>query len=78
VSNAVVHADSDVEVLVRLTADTAQIEVTDISEMALAPRDAGDEESSGRGLAIVEAMARRWGVRPGPSGGKTVWFEVER
>jgi DNA-binding NarL/FixJ family response regulator len=60
VTNAVVHADSDVEVLVRLTADAAV------------------DDTSGRGLALVEAMARRWGVDRRPGGGKTVWFEVER
>ena len=78
VTNAVVHAGSDVEVLVRLTGETACVEVTDSSEMAPVPRAARLEDQSGRGLALVEAMARRWGVRPRPGGGKTVWFEVER
>jgi DNA-binding NarL/FixJ family response regulator len=78
VTNAVVHAGSDVEVLVRLTDGTACVEVTDSSESVPAPREASLEDSSGRGLALVEAMARRWGVRPCPGGGKTVWFEVDR
>jgi DNA-binding NarL/FixJ family response regulator len=78
VTNAVVHAGSDVEVLVRLTGDAACVEVTDTSELAPAPREASLEDASGRGLALVEAMARRWGVRPCPGGGKTVWFEVDR
>jgi DNA-binding NarL/FixJ family response regulator len=78
VTNAVIHAGSDVEVLVRLTGETACVEVTDSSESALAPREASMEDASGRGLALVEAMARRWGVRPCPGGGKTVWFEVDR
>ena len=78
VTNAVVHAGSDVEVLVRLTGETACVEVTDSSQAAPAPRQAALDDSSGRGLALVEAMARRWGVRPLPGGGKTVWFEVAR
>ena len=78
VTNAVVHAGSEVEVLVRLTPETAWVEVTDSSEAPPAPREASVEEASGRGLALVKAMARRWGVRPRPGGGKTVWFEVER
>jgi DNA-binding NarL/FixJ family response regulator len=78
VTNAVVHAGSDVEVLVRLTGEAACVEVTDASESAPAPRQASLEDASGRGLALVEAMARRWGVRPSPGGGKTVWFEVDR
>lgn len=78
VTNAVVHADSDVEVLVRLTADAALVEVTDTSDDGLAPRCADHEATSGRGLALVDSLARRWGVRPAPGGGKTVWFEVAR
>ena len=78
VTNAVVHAGSDVEVMVRLTGEAACVEVTDSSEAAPVPRDAELEDQSGRGLALVEAMARRWGVKPCPGGGKTVWFEVDR
>lgn len=78
VTNAVVHAESDVEVLVRLTADAACVEVTDSSDSALVPRQATSDDTSGRGLALVESLARRWGVRRAPGGGKTVWFEVDR
>ena len=78
VTNAVVHASSDVEVLVRLTADAAVVEVTDTSDTAPAPRVADDEDTSGRGMALVDALARSWGVRAAPGGGKTVWFEVAR
>lgn len=78
VTNAVVHAQSEVEVLVRLTPDAARVEVTDTSDVGLAPRDANEDETSGRGLALVATMARRWGVRAVPGGGKTVWFEVDR
>jgi DNA-binding NarL/FixJ family response regulator len=78
VTNAVLHAGSDVEVAVRLTAAAARVEVTDGSGDAVAPRDARSDEDSGRGLALVGSLARRWGVRPAPGGGKTVWFEVDR
>ena len=78
VTNAVVHAGSDVEVLVRLTSTAARVEVTDASAESPAPRDATSEEDSGRGLALVGTLARRWGVRPVEGGGKTVWFEVDR
>ena len=78
VTNAVLHAGSDVEVSVRLTPTAARIEVTDASAEAITPRDAADDEDSGRGLALVGSLARRWGVRPVPGGGKTVWFEVNR
>jgi DNA-binding NarL/FixJ family response regulator len=78
VTNAVVHAGSDVEVMVRLTPSAARIEVTDASPQSVAPRDAASDEDSGRGLALVGTLAQRWGVRPAPGGGKTVWFEVSR
>jgi DNA-binding NarL/FixJ family response regulator len=78
VTNAVLHAGSEVEVSVRLTPTAARIEVTDASAESIAPRDATTEEDSGRGLALVGSLAQRWGVRPAPGGGKTVWFEVNR
>ena len=77
VTNAVVHAGSEVEVSVRLSPTAARIEVTDDSTESINPRDATQEEDSGRGLALVGSLARRWGVRPAPGGGKTVWFEVD-
>jgi len=78
VTNAVVHGDSEVEVLVRLQPGTVRVEVTDSSEVAPVPRAAAEEDISGRGLAMVESLARRWGVEPAAGGGKKVWFEVER
>ena len=78
VTNAVLHAGSDVEVMVRLSATAARIEVTDTSAESIAPREATSEDDSGRGLALVGTLAQRWGVRPAAGGGKTVWFEVNR
>jgi DNA-binding NarL/FixJ family response regulator len=78
VTNAVLHAGSDVEVMVRLTATAVRIEVTDASSESISPREATIEEDSGRGLALVGNLAQRWGVRPAAGGGKTVWFEVNR
>lgn len=39
-------------------------------------RPATDAES-GRGLLIVEALADRWGVAPGPVPRKVVWAEID-
>lgn len=78
VTNAVLHAGSEVEVMVRLTDTAARIEVTDASAESIAPRDAAIDEDHGRGLALVGTLARRWGVRSAQGGGKTVWFEVDR
>ena len=45
---------------------------------ATAPRitEGSDTGASGRGLAIVEALARRWG-HSGDQNGRTVWFELD-
>ncbi|HZD74967.1 MAG TPA: response regulator [Actinomycetota bacterium] len=78
VTNAVVHAGTNVDVVVRLTGAIARVEVTDRSELSPTPRHSGLEDDSGRGLALVQALARRWGTSRQPGGGKTVWFEVPR
>ncbi|MEU6931340.1 ATP-binding protein [Streptomyces sp. NPDC046385] len=33
--------------------------------------------TSGRGLAIIEAMSESWGVRPHGDSGKVVWFTLQ-
>lgn len=77
VNNVVVHARSEAEVAVLLTPRALRVEVSDSSAAAPAPRDAAEDHESGRGMALVEALATDWGVRPRPDG-KTVWFEVPR
>lgn len=75
VTNAIIHAHSEVELVVRLRSQVIRIEVID-GEMRLpAPRDAPDDSLGGRGLKVVDAVASRWGVDTLP-GGKRVWFEV--
>ena len=37
---------------------------------------AGSDDISGRGLMIVDAVAREWGFDPLPGGGKVVWAIV--
>ncbi|MGH9023972.1 MAG: ATP-binding protein [Acidimicrobiia bacterium] len=78
VTNAVVHAGSDVELTVQLGEDYARVEVSDDSAVEPSATERGIEATSGRGLAMVEALSRRWGSHPRPGGGKVIWFEVER
>ncbi len=73
-SNCVRHARTDFEVRI-WPAEEVRIEVRDSgggSPRVLSP---GVEEPSGRGLRIVEAVSRRWGVEPEPAG-KIVWFTL--
>ncbi|MEU5660644.1 ATP-binding protein [Streptomyces sp. NPDC047737] len=55
-----------------------RIEVTDALGDRL-PRAVtpGQHMETGRGLLIVEALADRWGVTPGPFPRKTVWAELD-
>ncbi len=87
-NNAVLHGrvpGRDFRLTLALT-DTCclRIEVTDAraDRLPLPPRSASElparEAESGRGLLLVEVLADRWGVEPGPVPCKTVWAEIDR
>ncbi|WCN01240.1 SpoIIE family protein phosphatase [Streptomyces sp. M92] len=80
VTNAVVHAGTDVEVVCRLEeTGTLVVEATD-HHPSRAPRS-GDRETPhetpeyGRGLRLVAALAEAWGITYRP-GTKTVWARL--
>ncbi|CAM5622679.1 Magnesium or manganese-dependent protein phosphatase OS=Streptomyces glaucescens OX=1907 GN=SGLAU_11655 PE=4 SV=1 [Streptomyces glaucescens] len=81
VTNAVVHAGTDVELACRLEPDTGAlvVEVCD-RHPSRAPRDAAGELADGtpeygRGLRLVAALSESWGVTY-RRGAKTVWARV--
>ncbi len=76
VTNAVLHALTPMTVRVSVAADVVRIEVRDGSVVAPRVRAFSATAATGRGLRLLESLAVRWGVRPEPSGGKVVWFEV--
>lgn len=58
---------------------TLRIEVSDTRAECGPPPTAelpSPEAESGRGMALVAALADRWGVRVGPVPLKTVWAEI--
>ncbi|WP_411148324.1 ATP-binding protein [Streptomyces sp. A30] len=60
-----------------LAAGRLHVSVTDANDTLPTPREASLDEESGRGLALVTALADAWGAEPRPHGiGKTVWFEL--
>jgi anti-sigma regulatory factor (Ser/Thr protein kinase) len=77
VTNAVVHAHSEVELAVHLRPGRVRIEVVDTAREHVRRRDAKDDEQSGRGMALIEALAVAWGI-DSLLAGKSVWFEMER
>lgn len=74
-NNAVTHGHvpgRDFRMRVVATGTLVRVEVTDTR---------GDRvpvigEPGGRGLVVVSALARSWGVRSGPAPQKTVWAEL--
>ena len=75
VTNAVLHAGTDLEVRCRVTGEVVRIEVRDGSSVLPGLRHYEDAAMTGRGLGLVQALARAWGVECHPAG-KTVWFEL--
>ena len=77
VTNAVLHARSAVSVEVRrCSRGGVHVEVSDSSRSMPVRTPPSDTALSGRGVALVEAVSTRWGVRS-RTRGKTVWFEVD-
>ncbi|MBT2468027.1 ATP-binding protein [Streptomyces sp. ISL-66] len=77
-TNALTHIGEGTPVTLRVTgrATRTRVELTDPDPRAWPVlRHAGGNEESGRGLALLDALALRWGVEQGP-GTKTVWCEL--
>ncbi|MEU9475556.1 ATP-binding protein [Streptomyces sp. NPDC048191] len=58
-------------------AATVRVEVADSSSRAPVPRCAGGDATGGRGLALVDCLADRWGWSP-EGAGKSIWCELDR
>lgn len=78
-TNVIVHLGEGTPVTLRLAGTCSgrlRVEVSDPGPALWpVPRTAGDRDESGRGLALVEALASRWGVEQGVHR-KTVWCEL--
>jgi anti-sigma regulatory factor (Ser/Thr protein kinase) len=76
VTNAVLHARLATRVTIERDCAVLRFSVYDASPTRPRPREYGPEAVTGRGLLLVDRIARRWGVDP-QDAGKCVWFEVE-
>jgi len=75
VTNAVIHARSDVTVSVAVSDGIAEIGVTDVSPEPPTPRWAASGAEGGRGLRLVDRLASDWGVAYLETG-KQVWCRL--
>ncbi|MFC7306288.1 ATP-binding protein [Streptomyces monticola] len=83
VTNAVVHTGCPAVLRMLLPRapescpGTVRVEVADTSARPPRPRQAEGDDTDGRGLALVDGLADRWGWQS-EGAGKRIWCEVDR
>jgi anti-sigma regulatory factor (Ser/Thr protein kinase) len=75
VVNAVLHAGTGAEMVLRCAPDRVRVEVADRSTQLPQRRAHTTTSPTGRGLLILDDLADEWGVDVTDTG-KTVWFEL--
>jgi anti-sigma regulatory factor (Ser/Thr protein kinase) len=81
VTNSLRHArvpvGREIGVLIATYDGRLRVEVADANNSRPEVREPADEDEHGRGLALVEALALRWGCCPRRHGiGKATWAEL--
>ena len=77
VTNAVLHAGTEVQVVLEAFDQTVHVEVIDLTKRPPVVRySAYDDLQTGRGLTLLDSMASAWGVDP-LERGKSVWFDLD-
>ncbi|MGP3976912.1 ATP-binding protein [Streptomyces sp. 8N114] len=80
-TNVVTHAARGIgdyfELVLRRRDGVLVLEVSDSFQWEMPElRKPDPEETSGRGLLLVDALSQAWGVRPRTGAGKTVWVHL--
>jgi anti-sigma regulatory factor (Ser/Thr protein kinase) len=76
-ANAVLHAHTAFTVAVRLESGRLTVGVADRDPRLPALRRPRAGALSGRGLILVDAVSRAWGIETDRSDGKLVWAEFD-
>jgi anti-sigma regulatory factor (Ser/Thr protein kinase) len=75
VTNAVLHARTELTLTLELGDDRVRISVEDRSKTPATLRHYRPDALTGRGLGVVASLSDRWGVSTAPDG-KVVWAEL--
>ena len=76
VTNGILHARTDLELVVTLGDGVVRIELADGSSGPPVPKPRSEHAGTGRGLTIIDAVSSEWGYDVAPDGGKTVWVDL--
>lgn len=75
VSNVVRHVAGKLAMRVEVALSGPRLRVAVVDGSRVLPASAGGSPRGGHGLALIDAVADRWGSEEHP-GGKRVWFEL--
>jgi anti-sigma regulatory factor (Ser/Thr protein kinase) len=76
-TNALEYGTGPITLNVDVRRDSLRVDVSDHSSARPTARCPAPEDVHGRGLLIIDQLARSWGVDPLPDGrGKSVWFTL--
>src|SRR3954451_6633442 len=78
VTNGIVHAHTELRVVVDVTDRYLRVEVADGNPSLPARRDYDDSAMTGRGMEMVELLSHEFGAEPIDGDGKRVWFRLAR
>ncbi|MGN6522592.1 MAG: PAS domain S-box protein [Actinomycetes bacterium] len=76
VTNGIVHAHTELRLLVEATRAWVRVEVVDGNPMLPTRRGYDEQAQTGRGLEMVELLAADFGMQPLVDDGKRVWFRL--
>lgn len=65
-----------VAVRLRVSSGSLFVEVWDVSSRVPVAEESGELGESGRGLALIGALSKKWGHHVAPDRGKIVWCEL--